>query len=60
MQAVRAAFEQLRMDGGGPLVVALGWMSGLGLGALFLLAPVIVLALWGRARHSVQLGQGIY
>lgn len=55
MHAVRAAFEQLRMDGGGPLVAALGWMSGPGMGATFVLFPVILLALWRRGPHSVEL-----
>jgi hypothetical protein len=57
MQAVRAALEQLRMDGGGPFVVALGWMSGPGLGAPFVLLPVILLALWRRSRHPAELAR---
>jgi len=55
MQAVRAAIEQLRMDGGGPLVAALGWMSGLGLGALFVLLPVVLVGRWRRGRRAVEL-----
>jgi hypothetical protein len=59
MQAVRIALEQLRMDGGGPLVAALAWTSGPGLATLFVLFPVFLLALLRRNRRASELRQGV-
>lgn len=55
MQAVRAALDQLRLDGGGPLLAAVVGTSGPGLGTVLVLIPVVVIALWRRGCDALGL-----
>jgi len=59
MQTVRAALDQLRMDCGASMAAAMVWMSGSGPGGLFVLFPLILLALWRRGRRTGELRQGV-